>query len=140
MPSQIEELAEYHDGDKVWRTSCQCMGDDHLTFTVATDDEYPEVYLEFWVDVGDSYRVWTEEKPFRWFKCMWARFKTACKVMFLGHVTMNGAFIFRGETQIDELCDTIQGHKEYMIKRRKETPFKDVNLCGKEKETDESTE
>lgn len=120
MPSQIEEIAEYHDGDKVWRTSCSCMGDDHITFTVATDDEYPEVYLEVYMDVGDNYRVWEEDKPFRWFKCMWKRIKVACKVIFQGHVKMNGAFIFRGEEQIDEFTETIQGHKEYMIKRRAE--------------------
>lgn len=127
MPSQIEELAEYNNEDKVWRTSCQCMGDDHMTFTVASDDEYPEVYLELYVDVGDSYRVWTEDKPFRWFKCMWGRIKTACKVIFVGHVTMNGAFLFRGVKQIDEFTDTIQAHKEHLIKRREETNFNNVH-------------
>lgn len=124
--SQIEEIAEYHDGDKVWRTSCKCMGDDHLTFTVATDDECPEVYLEFYVEVGDNYRVWSEDKPFRWFKCMWARIKVCMQVFWMGHVTMNGAFLFRGEEHIDALTDTIQTHKKYMIERRKTAPYKDM--------------
>lgn len=124
MSNQIEELAEYDDGDKVWRTTCQCMGDDHITFTVATDDEFPEVYLEINQEVGDSYRVWTEDKPFRWFKCMWSRIKVALKVIFMGHVTMNGAFIFRGVKHIDEFTETIQTHKEYLMKRREETDFK----------------
>lgn len=120
MSNQIEELAEYHEGDKVWRTTCSCMGDDHITFTVATDDEYPAVYLEMYVDVGDRYRVWEEEKPFRWFKCMWARVKVACRVIFIGHVTMNGNFLFRGEKQIDAFTDTIQGHKKYMLAKIEE--------------------
>jgi len=126
LSSQIEELAEYDDGSKVWRTSCSCMGDDHLTFTVATDDEYPEVYLEFWVDVGDSYRVWENDKSFRWFRCMLERIKVACRVIFQGHVKMNGAFIFRGAKQIDELTETIQTHKEFLIKKLKEKNYKTV--------------
>lgn len=126
MPSEIESLAEYHDGDKVWRTTCKCMGDDHITFTVATDDEYPEVYLEIYMDVGDSYRVWTEDKPFRWFKCMWSRIVTAYKVIFQGHVKMNGAFLFRGEKHIDEFTETIQTHKEYLVKRRAEMGLKNA--------------
>ena len=66
--SEIERIAEYDDGDKVWRTSCKCMGDDNLTFTVATDDEYPEVYLEVYMDCSENYTVWDTPKwsrPFR---------------------------------------------------------------------------
>ena len=127
MPSQIEEIATYEDGDKVWRTTCKCMGDDDLTFTVATDDECPEVYLEFYADLSDDYRVWTEDKPFRWLKCMRERIKVACKVIFTGSIRANGAFLFRGEEQIDELCDTIQGHKKYLIERRKTAEWKEKN-------------
>jgi hypothetical protein len=72
------------------------------------------------MDVGDDYRVWEEDKPFRWFKCMWSRIKTATRVIFIGHVTMNGAFLFRGEKQIDEFTDTIQVHKKYMLEKMDE--------------------
>jgi hypothetical protein len=99
------------------------MGDDHLTFTVATDDECPEVYLEFYADLTDDYRVWTEDKPFRRTKCLWERIKVACKVIFTGSIRANGAFLFRGEDQIDALTDTIQEHKKYLIERRKTAPW-----------------
>jgi hypothetical protein len=124
---EIERIAEYDDGEKVWRTSCKCMGDDNLTFTVATDDECPEVYLEFYVDVGDSYHVWSEEKPFRWLKCMWARFKIIYKLITKGYIEMNASFLFRGEEHIDAVTETIQAHKNYMIERRKTAPYKAVD-------------
>lgn len=124
--SQIEEIAEYHDGDKVWRTTCKCMGDDHLTFTVATDDECPEVYLEFYVEVGDSYRCWDEPRWSRPFRSFWGRLKAAFGVIFKGYFEANGAFLFRGEEQIDEMCEKIQAHKKYMIERRKTAPYKDM--------------
>ncbi len=118
--SEIEKIAEFDDGEKVWRTTCKCMGDDHLTFTVATDDEYPEVYLEFYSDCYTRYEAsswsgsskWT--KPFRTF---WNRICGAFTLVFKGYVKINEAFIFRGEEQIDELTDTIQAHKRHLIKR-----------------------
>lgn len=128
MSSQIEEIAEYEYGDRVWRTTCKCMGDDHLTFTVATDNECPEVYLEFYMDCSDSYSLRGEKRPFRWFKCIWLRINVACKVIFTGHIKTRGAFIFRGEKHIDEFCDTIQTHKKCLIKRRNETKSEDINL------------
>jgi hypothetical protein len=124
--SQIEEIAEYHEGDKVWRTTCKCMGDDHLTFTVATDDETPEVYLEFYVEVGDSYYGWTEKTPFRYFKSMWKRIKLCMEIFWLGRMTANGAFLFRGEEQIDAVTEAIQEHKKYMIERRKTADWKET--------------
>lgn len=125
--SQIEEIAEYHDGDKVWRTSCVCMGDDNLTFTVATDEEFPEVYLEMWTESSTLYQVHDYDGA-RWthpFRAFWRRLKGACTVMFKGYVTVNCAFIFRGEKHIDEFTDTIQEHKKYLIKRRGEVTYND---------------
>lgn len=139
MNSEIERIAEYDDGDRVWRTTCKCMGDDHLTFTVATDDETPEVYLEVYMDCSDSYRVWEEDKPFRFLKCVKERVKVACRVLFTGYIRTSGAFIFRGEEQIDELCDTIQTHKKYLIERRETAPYKEhINGYFAKKETEDS--
>lgn len=112
--SQIEEIAEYDDGSKVWRTTCKCMGDDHLTFTVDTDDYYSEVYLEFWVDHSSG--TWNE--PF-WKRMKW-KVRAIKDILFKGYIKTTGAFIFRGSEHIDEFCDTIQTHKEYMIKLKGE--------------------
>ncbi len=125
MPSQIEEIAEYNNGTKVWKTTCKCTGDD-ITFTVESDDDYSEVYLNVCMDVGDSYRIWEEDRPFRWIKCIWSRFKVAFKVIVKGYVEMNGSFIFRGENHIDEFTETIQIHKEHLIKRNSEIEFKET--------------
>ena len=125
MNHEIERIAEYSDGDKVWRTTCKCQGDDDLTFTVATDDETPEVYLEFYVKVGDSYRIWDKPAWSRPFRAFWARIKAAFGLVFKGYVETNGAFLFRGEEQIDELCNTIQEHKKYLIERRKTAEWKE---------------
>ena len=131
MPSQIEEIAVYDDGDKVWRTTCNCMGDDVLTFTVATDDEYPEVYLEVYMDCSDNYRRWDEPKWSRPFRSFLERIKVACRVIFTGNIQVSGAFMFRGEKHIDEFCDTIQTHKSFLLERRKNSNYKDINLSGK---------
>lgn len=124
MSSQIEEIAEYHEGDKVWRTTCQCMGDDNLTFTVATDDEYPEVYLEIWMQATRHFTaVWDEPKWSRPFRAFWRRIKATVTLLFKGYVEVDGAFIFRGEKHIDEFTNTIQEHKKYLVKRRKEVNY-----------------
>ena len=100
MNNEIERIAEYHDGTKVWRTSCQCMGDDPLTFEVATDDEYPEVYLEVYMKVGKQYQVWDEPRWSRPFRSFWRRLTASLTLFFKGHVETEGAFIFRGEKHI----------------------------------------
>lgn len=135
MNNEIERIAEYDNGDKVWRTSCKCMGDDNLTFTVATDDEFPEVYLEVYMDCSTYYSVWDTPRWSRPFRTFWRRLTGAFGLIFKGHVKVNGAFLFRGPKQIDEFTDTIQEHKKYLIERRKEQGFTDVNLAERE-ETD----
>lgn len=123
---EIERIAEYHDGDKVWRTTCKCMGDDHLTFTVATDDECPEVYLECYIDCSTQYSAFHEAAWQRPFIVFWRRLVGAFSILTKGYVETNGAFLFRGEKQIDAVTETIQAHKKYMIERRKTAPYKEV--------------
>ena len=118
--SQIEEIAEYDDDSKVWRTSCKCMGDDDLTFTVESDEEYPEVYLEVYMDMSAHARVWGEPSWSRPFRSFWWRITNAFKLVFKGYVKVDGTFIFRGEEHIDAFCETILTHKEYMIKKKGE--------------------
>lgn len=118
--SQIEEIAKYDDDSKVWRTSCKCMGDDQMTFMVDTDEEFPEVYLEVWMDVSSTdsvYHLPVWSRPFRSF---WWRITNVCSLLFKGSVKVEGSFIFRGEEHIDEFCETILTHKKYMIKKLKE--------------------
>lgn len=114
--SQIEEIAEYDDESKVWRTTCKCMGDDNITFTVTTDDEYPEVCLEMWVDMSAHDNIWSEPVWSRPFRSFWWRIKTALGLIFKGYVKTSGSFLFRGEKHIDALCETILTHKKYMVK------------------------
>lgn len=131
MSDQLEKIAEYDNGDKVWRTTCKCMGDDNLTFQVATDDEFPEVYLEVWMDCKSYYNVWDEPKWSRPFRSFWRRLTAAMRLFFKGGVEVEGAFIFRGEGHIDAFCDAIQTHKEILKNRHKETEFNVVNKSGK---------
>ena len=132
MASQIEDIAEYEDGDKVWRTTCKCMGDDDLTFTVATDDEFPEVYLEVYMDCSTYYKVWNKPAWSRPFRSFWRRIVGSLTLLFKGYVKVNGAFIFRGPQHIDEFTDTIQSHKNYLISKHKEIVENDVNILGRE--------
>ncbi len=115
--SQIEEIATIGD-DKVWRTTCKCMGEDNLTFMVACDDEYPEVYLEVYMDVSAQSRIWGKPSWSRPFRSFWWRIKNAFGLIFKGYVEVGGAFIFRGEEHIDEFCETILIHKKYMIEKK----------------------
>jgi hypothetical protein len=125
MNHEIERIAEYHSGDKVWRTTCKCMGDDDLTFTVATDDECPEVYLEMYVKCSSYYRVWDTPAWSRPFRSFWRRLTAAITLLFKGYVEVEGAFLFRGEKQIDAVTETIQEHKKYLIERRKTADWKE---------------
>ena len=111
---------EYCDKTKVFRTSCQCAGEDPLTFHVSTDAEYPEVYLEMWCKCYSNYTVWQDPWYTRPFRTFWRRLKAATKLMFSGYVEIEGAFIFRGEEHIDEFCETVQAHKEKMKERVEE--------------------
>ncbi len=135
--NEIERIAEYNNGEKVWRTSCSCMGDEHnLTFTVATDDEHPEVYLEFYVNVCGNYVPWDGPRWTRPFRSAWLRVKGAITLIFKGYVETSSSFIFRGEKQIDDLCETIQTHKEYMVEKRKDEVYEDVNIASKGKDNE----
>lgn len=130
MSNQIEriggnigELGE----DKIWRTTCACMGEDNLTFQVCCDDEYPDVYLEAWMDCSSSYiDTWSKPKWLRPFHAFGRRVTAAITFFVKGHVKVSGSFIFRGEDQIDELCNVLQNEKYRMksiqkrIERKKE--------------------
>ena len=113
--AQIEEIAEIGD-DKIWRTTCKCMGVDNLTFMVSNDDEYPEVYIEVYMDMSASGHVWCKPVWSRPFRSFWWRITNAFGLIFKGYVKVNGSFLFRGEEHIDEFCDTILTHKNYMVK------------------------
>ena len=119
MKNEIEKIYDsMNDGllgeDRIWRTSCKCMGDDNLTFQVCTDDEHPEIFLEVWMDCSSYYNVWDTPRWSRPFRTFWNRLKGACGVIFFGGRKVTGAFIFRGEDQIDALTETIQSEKSRM--------------------------
>lgn len=116
MKNEVEKIGELGQlgEDKIWRTSCKCMGDDHLTFQVCTDDEHPEVYLEVWMDCSSYYDVWSTPVWSRPFRTFWRRLKGACRILLFGSQKVNGAFLFRGEDQIDALTQTIQNEKSRM--------------------------
>ena len=124
MPSQIEKIAEYFHGDKMFRTNCKCCGDDPLTFTVATDDEYPEVYLEVYMKISSQFVCFDEPRWSRPFRNFWRRLTSAFTLLFKGYHETQGSFIFRGEEHIDEFCETIQVHKRYAIKKHEEDKLK----------------
>jgi hypothetical protein len=117
--SEIEQIADFHDKEKMWRTTCRFMGDDHLTFSVCTDDEHPEVYLEMYSDCHTDFDVWDTPKWSRPFRKFWNRVCAATKLLFTGHLEVNQAFLFRGESHMDALCDTIQKEKHRMIALQK---------------------
>ena len=125
MENEIEKISDEMYGrmlgpDRIWRTSCKCMGDDNLTFQVCCDDEHPEVYLEVWMDCSSHLRVWNTPAWSRPFRTIWWRLKGACRVLFVGSTKVEGSFIFRGDDQIDALTQIIQNEKSRMkdIQRR----------------------
>lgn len=128
MSNQVEEIGtmlarvegEYIEDNKVYRTTCQCMGDDPLTFYVDVDEEHPEVYLSVDMKVSTLFDVW--DRP-RWsypFRRILRRIKYAWTLLTKGYVEMEGAFIFRGEEHIDGFTDAVQSAKNHMKDRIKE--------------------
>ena len=121
--SEIEKIAEntvhlpnrkwFVAGD-VYRTSCKCTSEDHsATFYVDVDRDRPsEVCLNFSFNTYAFSHVWGYTKVGKWFLGAGNRIKYAWILLTKGYVETNGDFIFRGERQMDALCDAIQEAKE----------------------------
>jgi len=120
LSNEIEKISKLGD-DNVWRTSCACMGDDALTFQVCTDKECKDIYLEVWIGCRSVYEVWDTPRWNRRLRTIWRRIKGAFRVLFRGDIEVEGAFIFRGEDQIDAFVQTLQIEKERLknIKQEK---------------------
>lgn len=120
MASEIERLREYKDGESVYRTSCECMGDDTCTFSVRVDEEYAEyrkdisgmVYLEIDIEVHHDTWVWSKPAWSRGVRSFWNRIVSCWKLLRTGCLSYEAGFIFRGEEHMDEFCNTIQAAKE----------------------------
>ena len=112
MPSEIERLNEWEDGDSCYRTSCDCMStEDALTFSIAYDREDKTVWLELDVDTYHDSRVWDDPAWSHGIRGFWQRLKSCWQLLTEGHLKYTAGFIFRGDAQIDEFCETIQKAK-----------------------------
>ena len=116
MASEIERLREWEDGDSCYRTSCECMGDDQLTFMINVDKESGVVFLELYADTYHDGAVWDDPRWSRGIRGFWQRIKSCWTLLIHGHLKYHAGFIFRGENHINEFCDTIQEAKNRGLK------------------------
>lgn len=109
--SQIEVLRD-DPQYKVYRTSCECMDDDHtITINIEADLECDQVVLEMYCKTWENTRSWSDNPVVSVYQSLKKRLSVACRVLFLGYTESTTGFIFRGDDHIDAFCDTIQKAK-----------------------------
>lgn len=115
MSNQIEMLRN-DPNYKIYRTSCECMNDDHIvTVYIESDIESGEVVMELYQKTWEHTRSYSLNKVVSLFETFIKRVKVACRILFLGYIETTSGFIFRGTEHIDEFCDNIQKAKEDIL-------------------------
>lgn len=109
MGDEMEKIYE-SETTQIYRTSCDCMSDEHIVTIVLENDRgfktmsfNYKCYLKGY-HIGrkycDTFKEWFFDYAKYILESIIYRIKTSLKVLFTGYVEMDGDFIFRDSKQI----------------------------------------
>lgn len=119
--AEIEKIRDCGNARVWYRTTCECMSDDHpLTVELEYDKDFPELTMFFKCVTADykANQIKIEREDFDTWKetyygflnniyRIWWRIKAAWHILFKGYIELEEAFIFRGKNHIQELGEAL---------------------------------
>ena len=116
MKNQIEQISEFYGPPNpgvFYRTTCQCMSNEHnLDIELELNEGF--INMIFYMNC-----IWCTYYNLNWIKRFWHRFKASIKLLFCGKVHLEEAFIFRGKDHIKGIINALEAGIEKLEKNNK---------------------